>query len=43
VFFLFWFSCSAVVCAYLFERIFRKILPPAASGGEGASRAPNAP
>ncbi len=41
VFFLFWFSCSAVVCAYLFECIFRKILPPAASGGEGASRAPN--
>lgn len=34
VFFLFWFSCSAIACAYLFERIFRKMLPPGAGGAD---------
>ena len=29
VFLLFWFSCAAVVNCFLFERIFKKFLPPA--------------
>ena len=29
VFFLFWFSCAAALNSYLFERIFKKISPPA--------------